>query len=376
MLEVKIPSDNQIRIMERVVSDSIRREKVKFSFTEEWEGYEKTAVFTHGDQTVVNVLLNSDNEMCTGEDECYVPFEVLKSPYFTVSVFGVKDGKRLTTTRGEVAVLESGYELGDGPSEPTPTEYERIITIMEQTNAVAETLREDADNGMFNGKDGEKGDKGDTGDAGVYYGTDEPTDETHPIWVNPNGEVSDEVEEIARQTAQEVCQEANELNHSVGSVYISSENVNPSAKLGGTWELIDKGFKSRSLQDISIFNPVNNVLVNNLWIMWQDHFIKIRLDVTVNTNLSDSETPIGTFNLQKLGLPIQLPLYEPNLAYSDDRNAILLYAIDVSGNLKINDVFNNTFTSGGYVTFNFQFPVKYDGMIDEFCDKFYWERTA
>lgn len=70
------------------------------------------------------------------------------------------------------------------------------------------------------GKQGDKGDKGDpftysdftpeqlaalkgeTGESGVYYGTEEPTDPTHPIWINPNNDANGEIIDLAKKTAE------------------------------------------------------------------------------------------------------------------------------------------------------------------------------
>lgn len=38
-----------------------------------------------------------------------------------------------------------------------------------------------------NGKDGAPGEKGDKGDPGIYYGTTQPTGDTHPVWIDPDG---------------------------------------------------------------------------------------------------------------------------------------------------------------------------------------------
>lgn len=38
-----------------------------------------------------------------------------------------------------------------------------------------------------NGKDGKPGAKGDPGAPGIYYGTTQPTGDTHPVWIDPNG---------------------------------------------------------------------------------------------------------------------------------------------------------------------------------------------
>lgn len=171
MIRAEILSDNSMVIYDQTVSDSVKHETIKFSFPNTWEGYVKTVVFSLG-ETILNVVLEDSNSLCISEEECYVPFEVIKSPAFTVSVFGTKDERRVTSTKGTVKVLQSGYEEGDEPPEPTPSEYAQITQIMNETKAVAQSVRDDADNGLFKGDKGEqgeqgiKGDKGDKGDKG------------------------------------------------------------------------------------------------------------------------------------------------------------------------------------------------------------------
>lgn len=41
------------------------------------------------------------------------------------------------------------------------------------------------------GDPGEKGDKGDPGAPGIYYGTTQPTGDTHPVWIDPGGDQDD-----------------------------------------------------------------------------------------------------------------------------------------------------------------------------------------
>ena len=119
------------------------------------------------------MVLNSDSAICTGKDECYVPYEVIKAPDFTVSVFGVLGDSRATTPQTRITVTESGYGEGDVPSEPTPTEYEQLLSIANETKQIAQSVRDDADSGAFKGDkgdigpQGEKGDKGDTGEQGI-----------------------------------------------------------------------------------------------------------------------------------------------------------------------------------------------------------------
>lgn len=104
------------------VSDSVKFETVKFSFPESWNGYKKTAVFTCGEETCVNLVLDESSELCIGENECYIPFEVLVSPEFELSVFGILNDSVVTTTVARVKVLQSGYAEGNIPSDPTPSE--------------------------------------------------------------------------------------------------------------------------------------------------------------------------------------------------------------------------------------------------------------
>ncbi len=200
MIKADVLENGLILIYEKIVSDSIKFETVKFSFPESWGNLQKTAVFKNG-ETTLNVVLNSNNEYCKSEDECFIPFEVIEPPEFTISVFGVADGIRATTARGSVQVTQSGYELGDAPQEPTESEYAQILNIATEAQQIAQSVRDDADNGRINGE------KGETGPAGVYYGTEEPTDPTHPVWINPDCEATDEVVKVATETAETVIEE-------------------------------------------------------------------------------------------------------------------------------------------------------------------------
>lgn len=148
------------------ISDSVKFDTVQFSFPESWESYEKTVVFSNDAGTQLNVLLNSQNPLCVGKEECYIPHEVLKTPGFSISVFGIKDDSVATTTKKFVKVIESGYALGDEPSEPTMTAYQQIINLSNQALNIAQSVRQDADNGVFNG---EKGDAGAPGEASPEF---------------------------------------------------------------------------------------------------------------------------------------------------------------------------------------------------------------
>ncbi len=172
MIKVEIFDNGQIIAHNNIIADSVLFEKISFNFPESWNGYKKTAVFRNGEKTV-SVVLDESSELCTGEDECYIPYEVIKAPQFTVSVFGVLGESKATTPQARVKVTESGYAVGDTPIEPTPTEYEQLVNIANEIKLlandamrIAKSVRTEADNGKYNGKKGETGDQGEKGEKG------------------------------------------------------------------------------------------------------------------------------------------------------------------------------------------------------------------
>lgn len=165
MIFVKINDNGTINAFESTVSDSIKYETVKFQFPQKWQKYSKTAVFRN-DDIILNIVLDSSNDLCISEEECYIPYEVLKAPYFTVSVFGIFEDSRVTTEEAEIKVIPSGYGEGDAPSAPTPSEYEQLINLANQTKQIAQSVRNDADSGLLKGDKGEQGPQGIQGEKG------------------------------------------------------------------------------------------------------------------------------------------------------------------------------------------------------------------
>ena len=167
LIKVDSFDDGNIVAYDNTIADSVLFEKMHFNFPKSWNGYAKTAVFRNGN-TIISVVLNADNVLCTDENECYIPYEVIKAPYFTVSVFGVLGDSRATTAQAKINVRESGYGEGDVPSEPSPTEYEQLLSIATETKQIAQSVRDDADSGSFKGEKGDTGEKGDKGEPFTF----------------------------------------------------------------------------------------------------------------------------------------------------------------------------------------------------------------
>ena len=141
-----------------LVERSLNYVGCEFKFQgEEWEGCAKTAFFKN------SMKGKERKRFLTDDGFCYVPPEVLiGKASIIVSVVGEKENYRITTGTETFSLNDTLYS-GELSSDPTPSQYEQIIAIMQETKEIAESVREDADAGKF---DGEKGDKGDTGDTG------------------------------------------------------------------------------------------------------------------------------------------------------------------------------------------------------------------
>lgn len=103
-----------------VVADSRNYLTAHFNMSEEWVGG-VTAVFGFGGR-FYNVVLDE-------EHTCVVPFEVIKTPMFTVSLFC--DGEKLVTSNVVTVEVEgSGMIEGEVPDTPTPTVWHQYVTAM------------------------------------------------------------------------------------------------------------------------------------------------------------------------------------------------------------------------------------------------------
>ena len=97
--------------------------------------------------------------------ECAVPWEVLADPgAFEVSAFC---GDLHTANTVRVDVEATGYKKGETPGDPTPDVYAVLVEKARRAEEIAQSVRDDADAGHFDGEDGK------TPVRGVDYWTPE-----------------------------------------------------------------------------------------------------------------------------------------------------------------------------------------------------------
>lgn len=137
-----------------------------FDFTtEDWNDTVKTAYFRNPKTGIVT------SQMLSG-DQCTIPPESLSDEgYVQFSVAGEKERYRITSSIVQFFNRPTVY--GGDPSDPTPTQYEQIVAqtaaaqnAAEDAQQTAEEIREQAESGAFNGKDGSPGPAGPQGGPG------------------------------------------------------------------------------------------------------------------------------------------------------------------------------------------------------------------
>ena len=114
--------------------------RAEFSFSEEWDGMTKTAFFRGVDGENHPKLLE--------DDTCTVPTEALAAPgRVGVSVSGTL-GETVITTDIKSFSLPATLS-GGTPSDPEPTVWQQILDKVNETQQIAQSVRDDADAGKF-----------------------------------------------------------------------------------------------------------------------------------------------------------------------------------------------------------------------------------
>ena len=149
---------------ELITSDSVQVFQVQFTFDEEWQGYAKTVVFSAGPNKRSVVLANDT-------DPCTIPWEVLQTPCFElfVGVRGTNDsGDVLPTIWCNLGPIAPGVTMGEeGQQPPTPGVYDQILEVAQNAVDIAQSVRDDADEGKFEGEPGPQGEPGVTPHIGA-----------------------------------------------------------------------------------------------------------------------------------------------------------------------------------------------------------------
>ena len=132
----------------------------RFSFVSaEWESGNFRAMFKNSKLSdVYHCKIAADGTVV-------IPHEVL-AEQGTVSIAAVaeyEDGVRVTTNT--VCFYNDNTIYGEKETDPTPSEYMQVINAAEEAQKIAQSVRDDADSGKFNGAPGADGAPGKDGKA-------------------------------------------------------------------------------------------------------------------------------------------------------------------------------------------------------------------
>ncbi len=171
--------------------------------------------------------------------------------------------------------------------------------------------------------------------------------------------------------------------YDVGDIKITSTNTNPSSKYGGTWELINKEFKITNIyideedDKSEYFTPIDGEL-KTISFQRNNSNLAIRLLLDTASTINDTKKDIGTLNISKLGVTSLIgSRYVAGIGNAI--NGIVNTTVNTQGGVDAVDCIpkgSGTTLPGGdwYVQLDYILLPEY--MIDSFCDKFYWRKTA
>lgn len=148
----------QVVTSELLTSGSVNVNEVQFTFDQEWDELDKTAVFEANDERI-SVLLDD-------EFQCVIPWEVLQESgyHLKAGVLGTKNGEViLPTIWVDLGEIHCGVTNGDNTEPPTPDIYSQILETAEDAKEIAQSVRDDADAGKFDGEPGKEGPRGPQG---------------------------------------------------------------------------------------------------------------------------------------------------------------------------------------------------------------------
>lgn len=203
-----------------ITTGSVETVTAAFAFDAEWDGFARTAIFSSGG-TVKRVVLDDANA-------CVVPWEVLTNcKQLTIGVVGTSGNRVLPSVPVTIPIIDGVCNGGTPPDDPTPDIYAQLLDLAKETQQIAQSVRDDANAGKFNGAPGTKGEPGADGYTpvkGVDYWTPAEAEEMDAAKTAANNAADNaSVAEAAALNAASMADEA------ASSASISAQNADTAA---------------------------------------------------------------------------------------------------------------------------------------------------
>lgn len=175
-------------------------------------------------------------------------------------------------------------------------------------------------------------------------------------------------------------------SYPVGSVYVGSNNVNPSTLMGGTWELFDKSLTYHYYNDtgdLGLLTLEDKVNAYSISVVSHNRQITVRIILTLANDISSTFTngKLATIDFTKLGLSrVSHTSYIACPIGSGGKSSSFV-TLGYTGSIALSAVYpatnGATIPAGSVVYVVDTLPVGNMANIDDsYCDKFYWRRIA
>ena len=169
-----------------------------FQFSEDWTGLAKVAFFSKSKAKpyaflLVDDAISADQHLNLSSGDWDVWMYGFAGDVEDISQLPT-DVMRISTNKTHISVGINGASVGSVLEDEPASLGDQILSAAQNAVNTADSVREDADNGRFNGKDGRAGEDGKPGDpgprgpSGVYVGNTEPGDDVN-VWIKPDGKV-------------------------------------------------------------------------------------------------------------------------------------------------------------------------------------------
>lgn len=161
----------------------------------------------------------------------------------------------------------------------------------------------------------------------------------------------------------------------VGSVFIASENTNPSTMFGGTWTLINKYFTPYHGAITATLK--SGATSANIGMTRDSTSIRLRITIVNKVALTDTAVDLCQLPLSTLGVSnIGYTWYGSGV--SDNGNSVtqatLVYD---TGIFQHTDTFNvSSLATESKIHYEVNLVIPWERRLDSACDRFFWKRTA